>query len=212
MEQSEIDKLREEARKVMSGKELDDTLNGLELLEKSNKELESRGINFSETNKMNKTISISERDNPGFLKSLKNLYILKFGSKGVRDKLLNELQRKYHEENNTIESIRNNFKNPEYIKQIKNKFKWRKSFFRMSVIALLISSVFLFVFLKNQNINEGLVTFIFVLFFGGAYIFLGSIFWRCPACSYKLDFSSKFKGKKFNSSNVKKCPRCYVPL
>ena len=212
MDQSEIDKLRKEAGKVMSGKDLDETLRGLELLEKSNKELERRGVNVSEFHKANKTVSITERESPGFFKNLKELFILKFGSKEARDELLGKFEAKYHEETRLVESIRSNFKNPEYVKRIKNKFKWRKTLFQLSVILLLISSVFIIMFFKNLNIGEGLSTIIFVLIFGVSYLSLGTVLWRCPACGHKLDFSSKFKGKKLNSSNVKKCPRCYAQL
>ena len=212
MDQSEIDKLRREARKVMSGQDLDDTLRGLELLEKSNKELERSGVDISKMQQINRTISISERERPGLLKSLKELFILKFGSKETRDELLDKLEAKYHDETRLVESIRSNFKNPEYIERIKNRFKWRKTIFRLSVIALLVLSVFIITFLKKHNIDEGLSIIIFISIFGISYLSLGSILYRCPACGHKFDFSTKFKGKKLNSSNVKKCPRCNVPL
>ena len=208
MDQSEIDKLREEAKTVMSGKELDEAMKAFELLEKSNRELMSNGANIDELNKINKTTHINEHES---LQSLKESYTLMHEQRKEKDKLLDEVSAKYQEENKLIKSIRSNFKNPEYVKRIKKKFYWRKSLFQLSVLAMLVSSVFLFAFLK-KNISEESATIIFVLFFGVTYFTLGNLFWRCPACNYKLDFSSKFKNKKFNTSSIKKCPRCYAQL
>lgn len=209
MDQSEIDKLREEAKTVMSGKELDEAMKAFELLEKSNRELMSNGVNIDELNKINKTTHINEHES---LQSLKKSYTLMHEQRKEKDKLLDKVSAKHQEENKLIKSIRSNFKNPEYVKRIKKIFYWRKSLFQLSVLAMLVSSVFLFTFLKEQNISEESATIIFVLIFGVTYFSLGYLLWRCPACNYKLDFSSKFKGKKFNTSSVKKCPRCYAQL
>ena len=94
------------------------------------------------------------------------------------------------------------------ISPIARKFAKQKFRFQISVILLIIFTVFaLVVFntvLKNLPYAEYYVAFGFM----AGYILLGNKFWRCPNCGYKMSFTNKLRDRQ----SVQYCANCNQQL
>jgi hypothetical protein len=93
-----------------------------------------------------------------------------------------------------INDVKEKLKKPVYKNKVKNDFKKKLYLFRLSVSLLIIAAVITITIFNMLNIHNQAYILTFVISFFCAYFYLGAKFWKCPACGYKLNFLSKFKG------------------
>jgi len=205
MDKKQLESMRQEANTLFKGTEREIALKAIEELEAGYKDL-NEGI------KIHPGPAVREIEHAGFFQALKNFLIFKFGSKSDRDKLIQEEISFRKAEDFLIQSIARDLKKPAYKKKIKSAFRKRKYIFRLSSLFLLFSMFYLIPTIISFGVRHEVTIFIVMLWFLGGYLYLEHKIWRCPACNYKFDVSSKFKNGRLNSSSLKRCPRCHAPF
>ncbi len=111
-----------------------------------------------------------------------------------------------------INDVKEKLKHPTYKNKIKSDFKKKLYVFRLSVLILIAAAVITITIFNMLNIHNQAYILTFVISFLCAYFYLGAKLWKCPACGYKLNFLSKFRGTGYNYSSISKCPRCFAPF
>ncbi len=203
MDIKEFQQMRKEAKDIFEGEELEIALATIDDLEEANK-------SFEQEPNIELKHPIPEYESLGDIESIKEYYAYKNGSKEQKKQIRNTAYLRRKKEDELIKNVQCKLKNPDFQNKVKFNFKKRQYLFRLSVLGLIATAITTLYIFNKLEINNQVSILVFVATFFGIYFYLGNKFWKCPACGFKMDFQSKYKGKGINHSSITKCPRCFA--